>query len=458
MAAPVVEQSRTTSIEHLISVEEKVFLDRQPRSRQLIERARTHLAGGATSNWQIAQPQAVWMSHGAGSKVYDVDGTEYVDMHGGYGVSIVGHAHPAVVAAVSDRVRRGTHFAQPTEDAIWVAEELARRFSQPQWRFANSGTEATMDAIHLMRALTGRDLVIKVEGCYHGHHDSVQVSVQPEAEDVGPRQHPSRVAGNTGIPRAIIDLIVVVPFNDLDAVERALTDNAGQIAGMILEPVMMNAGIITPEPGYLQGLKELLHRHDALLTFDEVKTGLTVGPGGATAKYGVVPDITCLAKAMGGGISTAAIGGTDEVMSAIADGRYEQVGTFNGNPLAMAAARAVLQDVLTPSAYVHLDGLRERLTAAVTTTITEHDLPWHVVAEGAKGCITFRKDPVREYRDFLDVDENLGHAHWLIQHNGGVFLPPWGKVEQWLISVQHDTDDVDRFARNFTRLATVAAG
>jgi glutamate-1-semialdehyde 2,1-aminomutase len=458
MAAPVVEQSGTTSIEHLISVEEKVFLDRQPRSRELIERARTHLAGGATSNWQIAQPQAVWMSHGAGSKVYDVDGTEYVDMHGGYGVSIVGHAHPAVVAAVSDRVRRGTHFAQPTEDAIWVAEELARRFSQPQWRFANSGTEATMDAIHLMRALTGRDLVIKVEGCYHGHHDSVQVSVQPEAEDVGPRQHPSRVAGNTGIPQAIIDLIVVVPFNDLDAVERALTDNAGQIAGMILEPVMMNAGIIAPEPGYLQGLKELLHRHDALLTFDEVKTGLTVGPGGATAKYGVVPDITCLAKAMGGGISTAAIGGTDDVMSAIADGRYEQVGTFNGNPLAMAAARAVLQDVLTPSAYTHLDGLRERLTSNVTRTIAEHDLPWHVVAEGAKGCITFRKDPVREYRDFLDVDENLGHAHWLIQHNGGVFLPPWGKVEQWLISVQHDTDDVDRFARNFTRLAVAAAG
>jgi glutamate-1-semialdehyde 2,1-aminomutase len=313
-----------------------------------------------------------------------------------------------------------------------------------------------MDAIHLMRALTGRDLVIKVEGCYHGHHDSVQVSVQPEAEDVGPRQHPSRVAGNTGIPQAIIDLIVVVPFNDLDAVERALTDNAGQIAGMILEPVMMNAGIIAPEPGYLQGLKDLLHRHDALLTFDEVKTGLTVGPGGATAKYGVVPDITCLAKAMGGGISTAAIGGTNEVMSAIADGRYEQVGTFNGNPLAMAAARAVLQDVLTPSAYAHLDALRERLTANVTRTITDHDLPWHVVAEGAKGCITFRKDPVREYRDFLDVDENLGHAHWLIQHNGGVFLPPWGKVEQWLISVQHDNDDVDRFARNFARLAAAA--
>ncbi|HVQ52337.1 MAG TPA: aminotransferase class III-fold pyridoxal phosphate-dependent enzyme, partial [Mycobacterium sp.] len=158
----------TDIVDQLIADEEQVFLRRQPRSTELIAEAREHLAGGATSNWQIAEPQAVWMSHGAGSKVYDVDGNEYVDMHGGYGASIAGHAHPAIVEAVSDRVRRGTHFAQPTEDAIWIARELARRFDLPLWRFANSGTEATMDAVHLARALTGRDLIIKVEGCYHG--------------------------------------------------------------------------------------------------------------------------------------------------------------------------------------------------------------------------------------------------------------------------------------------------
>ena len=204
-----------------------MFLARQPRSTELIARAREHLAGGATSNWQIAEPQAVWMSHGEGSKVYDVDGNEYVDMHGGYGASIAGHAHPAIVAAVSDQVRRGTHFAQPTEDAIWIAGELARRFGLPLWRFANSGTEATMDAVHLARALTGRDLIIKVEGCYHGHHDSVQVSVLPEADEVGPRDHPTGVPGNSGIPAAIRDLVVVVPFNDADAVARALAEHRG---------------------------------------------------------------------------------------------------------------------------------------------------------------------------------------------------------------------------------------
>ena len=458
MASSVVDRAAhdvgTDRVDHLIAEQEQIFLRRQPRSTELIARAREHLAGGATSNWQIAQPQAVWMSHGSGSKVFDVDGTEYVDMHGGYGASIAGHAHPAIVEAVSEQVRRGTHFAQPTEDAIWNAGELARRFGLPLWRFANSGTEATMDAVHLARALTGRDLIIKVEGCYHGHHDSVQVSVLPDADEVGPREHPTGVPGNSGIPQAIRDLVVVVPFNDPEAVARALAENKDRVAAMILEPVMMNAGIIPPDDGYLAAIRDLVHAAGALLIFDEVKTGFTTGPGGVTALSGVLPDMVCLAKALGGGIAVAAIGGTTEVMSAIADGRYEQVGTFNGNPLAMAATRATLSEVLTTQAYDYLDALAGRLRGALESVIATHDLDWHVVTVGAKGCVTFRKDRVREFRDFLQVDDRLGHLHWLMQHNGGVFLPPWGKVEQWLLSVQHDKADTDRFAANFAPLAS----
>ncbi len=181
-------------LDAVIAEETEAFVARQPQSRAFRDRAR-RLAGGATSNWQIAEPQAVWLSHGRGSKIYDVDGTEYFDFHGGYGVSLAGHAHPAIVAAVQERVTRGTHFAQPTEDAIVVAENLAERFGQPLWRFANSGTEATMDAVHLMRAVTGRDLILKVEGCYHGHHDSVEVSVLPEADDdIGPADRPAQRA------------------------------------------------------------------------------------------------------------------------------------------------------------------------------------------------------------------------------------------------------------------------
>ncbi|MFT4009853.1 MAG: aspartate aminotransferase family protein [Nocardioidaceae bacterium] len=446
------------AVDDLIAAQSQAFLERQPKSRELIARARRSLAGGVTSNWQIAAPQAVWMSHGQGPKVYDVDGTEYSDFHGGYGVSIVGHGHPAIVEAVAERVARGTHFAQPTEDAIVVAEELARRWGLPQWRFGNSGTEATMDAIHLMRAATGKDVILKVEGCYHGHHDSVEVSVLPEFDEVGPADRPTGVPGNSGIPAAIRDLTVIVSYNDLGSVERALTEYAGRVAGMILEPIMMNAGIIHPEPGYLAGLKELLHAHGALLAYDEIKTGLTVGPSGATGLYGVTPDLVALAKAIGGGISTAAIGGTDELMELIADGTYEQVGTFNGNPLAMAAARATLTEVLTPEAYEHLDRMRDRMRSGIEDIIARLDLPWHVVTAGAKGCITFRSDPIRNYRDFLKIEEGLGQAHWLVQHNGGVFLPPWGKVEQWLLSVQHTDEDVDRFVGNVARLAEALFG
>jgi glutamate-1-semialdehyde 2,1-aminomutase len=452
-AAPTPQPPALGGLDDLVASESRKFLERQPESRALSARAGHSLAGGVTSNWQIAEPQAVWMTHGAGSKIYDVDGTEYSDFHGGYGVSLAGHAHPAIVSAVQERVRRGTHFAQPTEDAILVAEELARRFGLPQWRFANSGTEATMDAVHLMRAATGRDRILKVEGCYHGHHDSVQVSVLPEADEVGPSDRPHRVSGNSGIPLAITDLVDVVGFNDLAAVKRALEERPGEVAGMIVEPTMMNAGIIPPDPGYLSGLRDVLHAHGALLTFDEVKTGFTTGPGGVTASSGVTPDLVCLAKALGGGTPTAAIGGTAAVMDLIGDGRYEQVGTFNGNPLAMAATRAALTHVLTPDAYAHLARLSTAMRAGIEQVIAEYGLPWHVVSAGAKGCVTFLPDRVRNFRDFLRVDGRLGQAHWLVQHNGQVFLPPWGKVEQWLLSVQHNDDDVDRFLRNFATLA-----
>jgi glutamate-1-semialdehyde 2,1-aminomutase len=440
-------------LEEVIAEQERLFMERQPRSAAMAARAQSSLAGGVTSSWQITAPQPVWLSHGRGSKIYDLDGNEYVDLHGGYGAGLAGHAHPAIVAALSEQAGRGTHFAQPTQHAVTVAEELGRRFGLPLWRFANSGTEATMDAVHLMRAITGRDLIIKIEGCYHGHHDSVQVSVMPEADEAGPPGKPAQSPASTGIPGAIVALTLVAGFNDLDSVARLLDEHQGEVAGMIIEPIMMNAGIIHPEPGYLAVLKDLLHAHDALLTFDEVKTGLTVGPGGATALHGVVPDIICLAKAIGGGVAVAAIGGTPEVMARVADGTYEMVGTFNGNPLALAAARAMLCEVATPWAYQRIEALRARAVAGIEREIALAGLPAQVVTAGAKGCVVFSSAPVRDYRGFLGIDDRYSHAHWLFQHNGGVFLPPWGKIEQWLISVQHDETDIDRLVVNFQAFA-----
>jgi glutamate-1-semialdehyde 2,1-aminomutase len=445
-----------TKLKEIIAEQEEIFVRRQPTSQRLAEQAKQHLAGGVTSSWQITAPQPVWLSHGRGSKVTDVDGNEYVDLHGGYGAALAGHAHPAIAKAIAEQAQNGTHFAQPTPGAVAVAQELARRFGLPIWRFANSGTEATMDAVHLMRSVTGRDLIIKIEGCYHGHHDSVQVSVAPEEEDAGPREKPSSAPSSSGIPRAITDLTLIATFNDLDGVARLLEEHKNEIAGMILEPVMMNAGIIKPEPGYLAGLKELLHRHQALLTFDEVKTGLTVGPGGVTRSENVQPDLITLAKSLGGGVSVAAIGGTAQIMAHVASGGYEMVGTFNGNPLAMAATQAMLTEVATPEAYQNIERLRQRAAAGIQDAINENGLVAHVVTAGAKGCVVFAPDQVTNYRGFLGVDDRYSHAHWLYQHNGGVFLPPWGKIEQWLISVQHNEADIDRLIENFAVFARAA--
>jgi glutamate-1-semialdehyde 2,1-aminomutase len=435
-------------LDPLIEEQERAFVARQPRSAELMARARSSLAGGVTSNWQISQPQPIWLSHGSGSRVWDVDGHEYVDLHGGYGVNLAGHGHPALVEAITKRAPTGTHFAQPTEDAIVVAEKLGQRFGLPLWRFNNSGTEATMDAVHLMRAATGRDRILKIEGCYHGHHDSVMVSVYNDVEELGSPNRPDSPASGAGLPRAILDLVTVVPFNDVTALERLLDEDAGEMAGMILEPVMMNAGIILPEEGYLARVRDLVHEHGGLLAFDEIKTGFTAGPGGVTALFGVTPDLVCLAKALGGGVPCGAVGGTEEVMRLIADGEYEQVGTFNGNPLTMAAARVQLTEVLDDAAYARIDALRARMVSGAERLLEEFAIPAHVVAVGAKGCITFSATPVRDYRDFLAVDDRWSHCHWLYQMAGGVFLPPWGKAEQWLLSVQHTEEDVDRFLDN----------
>jgi glutamate-1-semialdehyde 2,1-aminomutase len=440
-------------LDEIIVEGERRFKERQPRSGALIGEARVVLAGGATSSWQIARPQMIWVSHGEGSKIYDADGGEYVDLHGGYGVGAVGHGHPKIVEALTRRVPRGTHFAQPTEDAIVVADELARRFGLPLWRFSNSGTEATMDAVHLMRAITGRDLIVKVEGCYHGHHDSVMVSVSNEKDEIGPAERPYSAPSGTGIPRAMSDLTIIVPFNDLDALERLFDEHRGQIAGMILEPIMMNAGVIPPEQGYLEGVREIAHENGALLAFDEVKCGVTTAYGGASGYLGVSPDMVCLAKAIGGGVPCGAIGGTEEVMGRIADGTYDQVGTFNGNPLTMAASRATLTEILTPEAYEHFDRLARIMSEGVQNVVEEYDLAAYPLTFGAKGSVTFSGRRVRNYRDFLALDDRFSQAHWLFQHNGGVFLPPWGKAEQWTLSVQHSEDDARRFVDNFETFA-----
>ena len=287
-------------------------------------------------------PHAIFIDRGAGSHIWDLDGNEYVDYHLGYGAMVVGHAHPKVVEAIEKRARLGTHFAQPTAQLHEIGENVSERFGLPLWRFCNSGTEATLEAVRLMRANTGRDLIVKIEGSYHGHHDSLMFSVAPDPELIGAREHPVTVPQAMGIPQAFADLVRVVPFNDLAEAERAFAENDGRIAGMIVEPAMMNCGVVLPQPGYLEGLLDLCHRNGAYLAFDEVKTGGTIAWGGAVEAFGVQPDIVTLAKAFGGGVPCGAIGATEELFGPVLRGEHDIAGTFNGNPLTMAAAKATL--------------------------------------------------------------------------------------------------------------------
>jgi glutamate-1-semialdehyde 2,1-aminomutase len=433
--------------------------ERTPASKQRYERAVKVMPKGVPSSFQENDPWPVYVERGSGASVWDVDGNEYIDFHNGFGVMCIGHANPTVGAAVKARVDLGTHFAAPTDGSIVVAEELSHRFGLPQWRFVNSGTESTMTAVHLARGATGRDLIIKIEGSYHGHHDAVMVSVYPGLDEIGKRDEPRSVPYGEGYPRALSELTHVVPFNDAKALESVLQSLEGQVAGLIMEPAMMNINIIPPVEGYLERVRELTAEHGAKLIFDEVKTGATIAYGGATKRFGVTPDMVTLAKAICGGYPGGAIGMSDEIAELVATGRVHQYGTFNGNPLVMAASVATLTDVLTEDAYPKLDATNEKLKAACQEIIDRYGLPAYTEGMGAKGCVVFSPEPLREYRDYLTkVDGDLSTLAWLYHMNHGIFMTP-GVEEEWTLSLAHSGDDVRRYVAAFEAFARdVTAG
>jgi len=283
------------------------------------------------------------------------------------------------------------------------------------------------------------------------------VSIGVPHHQIGNRENYASIPYGAGIPKTVAELTVPVPFNDAGAMERrieSLVEEGRPPACVIMEPAMMNLGVVLPEPGYLEAVRELTRRLGVLLIFDEVKTGLCIAAGGATERFGVVPDIVTLAKALGGGLSTGAIGGTDEAFEVVESGTVYQVGTFNGNPLAMAAARASLEQVLTPEAYVNLDALEDRLLGGCQDVIDRYGLPGYSVGIGAKGCVTFSPERIVDYESFKEnQDEELSQLSWLYNMNRGVYMTP-GREEEWTLSVAHTTEDCDAFVAAFDEMAS----
>jgi glutamate-1-semialdehyde 2,1-aminomutase len=457
----------TARAREIAAAEQARLLDRTPASSRLYERAVRVMPLGVASNFQANDPYPIYVDRGEGSQVWDVDGNRYADFHSGFGVNILGHAHPKILEALQEAGRTGTHFAVTTEVTVALAEEICRRFGLEQMRFVNSGTEATMDAVRVARAATGRDIVLKIEGSYHGHHDTLLFSVVPEADVLGLR-HAGGEAGepagevyrtiptSKGVPAALAEYTLIVPFNNAGALERVLAERGEQIAALIMEPVMMNVGIVLPEPGYLEAVRDLCTRYGVVLIFDEVKSGATIASGGAIERYGVQPDLACFAKAIGGGVTIGAFGGKASIMEEVTRGAAQQ-GTFNGNPLSCRAGLVALTEILTPAAYEQLGKLGTRLAEGCRRAIEGNGVPANAVDLGAKGCVSYRREPLRDYRDFLDCDQDLFLASWAWLVNRGIFMTP-GDEEQWTISVQHSEEDVDAYVEAFGEFCSELTG
>jgi glutamate-1-semialdehyde 2,1-aminomutase len=425
----------------------RVYIDRTHGSQRATERARKVMPLGVPSSFQAYDPHPIVVHKAQDAWMEDVDGNRYVDYDMGYGALFAGHCHPAVRAAIERQLDDGTLYVTPCESNAEVAELLGERYGLPMWRFTNSGTEATMDAIRVARGVTGREKIVKVEGGYHGHHDEVMISMKPSLDKAGPADRPIPVPSTAGITAAVLGDTLVIPYNDAAALERVLAEH--DVAAFIVEPVMENIGICLPHLGYLQAVREITRRYGTMLIFDEVKTGITAGWGGATGVLGVKPDLVALAKSIGGGLPIGAFGGTRECMDQITSGRVLHLGTYNGNPLCMAAARAVLAEVCTPAATQATVDRNTRLVSACQQIIDRAGLPAHTVQFGAKGCVTWAPERIRNYRDYKATDFDLAFSQWIHGINRGVLLPP-GLDEQWLISVLHSDHDAMVYAEVFS--------
>lgn len=431
---------------HITRRELQKYAERTTGSQAATARAKQVLPLGVPSSLQYYDPHPVVVRHAAGAAMQDVDGNEYVDYNMGFGALFAGHVNPIVRSAIERQLDFGTLYVTPAEITADVAELLVQRFQLPLWRFTNSGTEATMDAIRVARGATGRDKIVKVEGGYHGHHDTVMVSMKPSLEFAGSPENPIGVPATAGVAKSAIADTIVIPYNDAEALERALAGN--DVAAFIVEPIMENVGICMPLPGYLEDARRITREHGTMLIFDEVKTGITASWGGASGLLSVIPDLICLAKSIGGGLPLGAFGGTYECMEHISNGRVVHMGTYNGNPLVMAAAVAVLSQVCTPEVTAATVALNSRLIEECDSIISRAGLPAHTVQVGAKGCVTWAQEPIRNYRDYKATDFDVAFAQWIHGVNRGILLPP-GLDEQWLISVMHTEEQSLQYAAVF---------
>ncbi|MGB2754310.1 MAG: glutamate-1-semialdehyde 2,1-aminomutase [Phycisphaerae bacterium] len=411
------------------------------RSDEAYRRAEVLMPGGVSSPvraFGAVGGKPLFIARGAGARIWDLDGNAFLDYVMSWGPLILGHAHPKVVEAVRQAIESGFSFGAPTEREI----ELARRITEAmpaveQVRFVNSGTEATMSAVRLARAATGRPGVLKFEGCYHGHVDALLVQAGSGATTFG-------VPSSPGVPPEVTQHTLLAPYNDLEAVERVCGENRDRLAAILVEPVAGNMGVVPPADGFLRGLRDVADRTGVLLVFDEVMTGFRVARGGAAQRYGVRPDLVTLGKVIGGGLPVGAYGGRRDLMARVSPvGPVYQAGTLSGNPLAMAAGIATLDLLAEPNAYETLEAMSARLEKGLAEAVREARIPAQVQRVGSMLTLFFTADKVADYAGARVCDTEAFGRFFQGMLGRGVYLPP-SQFEAWFVSLAHTDEDIRR--------------
>ncbi len=423
-----------------------------PRSLKLFEEARKFAPSGVHSNYRLIDPYPLYFTKGRGSRLWDVDGNEYIDFNMAFGALVAGHAHPKLAAAISEQVRNGTIYGYESSDCNELAKIITERFHVDMVRFSSTGAEATMHAIRIARAYRGRRKVLKFEGCYHGSHDALLVSVKPSKEKEGDSKKPNAVPASTGIPEGTIENTLVAPFNDLQTTERISNTNRDDLAAIILEPIAMNMGFIPAKPEFIKGLRQIADDTGAALIFDEVKTCGKFFHGIADY-YDVEPDMKTMGKAIAGGYPLSVTAGKREIMEKIVPGVLSHAGTFNANPLCVRAALVSLKEILTEDAFKHLNKLGAMLARGYEDIVRDKGVPAQVQWAGLSGTVIFADQEVTDWRGFQTIDVGRWFVYWLAMLNQGIIPCGTGPDEQWTISVAHTEEEVQKHLEAFDRAA-----
>jgi glutamate-1-semialdehyde 2,1-aminomutase len=419
----------------------KIVKVERPKSRDIFRRATDVLVGGVNSPvraFRAVGGDPIIVDHASGARLWDADGNEYIDYVCSWGALILGHAHPKVVQAIAEQARRGTSYGMPTELEVELASRIRSALpSCEKVRFVSSGTEATMSAVRLARAATSRDLIIKFEGCYHGHSDSFLSEAGSGLATLG-------IAACPGVPHALAELTLNAPYNDAAAVGKLFDAHRNKIAAVIVEPIAANMGVVAPLPGFLGALRDLTTLHGALLIFDEVITGFRVCYGGAQTMVGIAPDLTTLGKIIGGGLPVAAYGGRRDLMDRVAPlGPVYQAGTLSGNPLAMSAGIVSLDLLRAPGFYESLDARAKRLGDGIDSVVRETGVSARPVRVGSLLTLFFSRESVQNYADAKKSDTRRFASFFRNMLDRGIFLAP-SQFEALFVSAAHSDADIDR--------------